>query len=192
MARNGAGVFVRLYNWVTDAAGGIKILATRMDAEFDGMATALTDSIAKDGQTTPTANLPMGGFKHTNIANASTRDQYSSAGQVQDGSLVYAADTGAANAYVIAPNPAYTSYSTGMCVLFKAANTNTTISTININALGVKTIKKDYNTDLTAGDVIANQIYEVVYDGTNFQLISASRSYVPQSDQNILAMRVYN
>ena len=58
MAFNGSGVFVRLYNWVNDAAANIKIRADRMDNEMDGFATGLSSCITKDGQTTITANLP--------------------------------------------------------------------------------------------------------------------------------------
>jgi len=60
MAYNGSGVFNRLYNWVTDAAGGIKILATKMDAEMDGMATGLSTAICRDGQSTCSARIPFG------------------------------------------------------------------------------------------------------------------------------------
>lgn len=82
MAFNGSGVFVRLYNWVNDAAANIKIRADRMDAEFNGIATGLTNCVTKDGQTTVTANLPMGGFKHTGVANASSATEYAAYGQL--------------------------------------------------------------------------------------------------------------
>lgn len=70
MALNGSGVFVRLYTWVTDRNNSVKITASRMDAEMDGMATALSTALYKDGQQTPTANLPMGGYKLTNLGDA--------------------------------------------------------------------------------------------------------------------------
>ncbi len=60
MARNGSGTFNRLYDWTNDRDNSIKILAERMDAEMDGMATALSQSIASDGQTTTTARVPFG------------------------------------------------------------------------------------------------------------------------------------
>lgn len=82
MAFNGSGVFNRLYNWVNDAAANIKIRADRMDAEFNGIATGLTNCITKDGQTTVTANLPMVGFKHTGVGNASSSDEYAAYGQL--------------------------------------------------------------------------------------------------------------
>ena len=79
---NGSGVFVRLYNWVTDAAAVTPISSTKMDAEFDGVATGLTNCVTKDGQTTITANLPMSGFKHTGVANASASNEYAAFGQI--------------------------------------------------------------------------------------------------------------
>lgn len=66
------GVFSRLYNWVTDRNAGTKILATRMDAEFDGIATGLSQCVLKDGTQTITANIPMSGFKLTGLGNASS------------------------------------------------------------------------------------------------------------------------
>ena len=82
MSYNGSGVFVRLYNWVTDAAAVTPISSTKMDAEFDGVATGLTNCVTKDGQTTITANLPMSGFKHTGVANASASNEYAAFGQI--------------------------------------------------------------------------------------------------------------
>lgn len=71
MAYNGAGVFVRLYNWVTDKANGIKVRADRMDAEMDGFATGLSNAVTKDGQTTITADLPMASHKFTGLSAGS-------------------------------------------------------------------------------------------------------------------------
>lgn len=85
MAFNGSGVFVRLYNWVNDAAANIKIRADRMDAEMDGFATGLTTCITKNGQTTITANLPMAGFRHTGCGDAAADTDYLTQGQLKTG-----------------------------------------------------------------------------------------------------------
>lgn len=86
-------------------------------------------------------------------------------------STLYALDSGAADAYVVAPSPVISSYVTGEVVVFKAVNANTGASTINVNGLGVKSIKKNGSSALEAGDIAAGQIVTVIYDGTNFQLI---------------------
>ncbi len=89
-----------------------------------------------------------------------------------EGALPYAADTGAADAYAIALDPVLSEYITGMPIFFKAENTNTGASTLDINGLGVKTIKKNGASDLAAGDIEAGQITIIAYDGTNFQLLN--------------------
>ena len=92
---------------------------------------------------------------------------------IQDESYTYAADTGAANAYVVTLSPVPASLVAGLEVAFKAANTNTGASTLNVNSLGATPIKKlDGATALTSGDIVAGQIVTVVYDGTNFQMQS--------------------
>lgn len=75
MAFNGSGVFSRLYNWQTDKLNNIKILASRMDSEMDGMAAGLSNCMTKDGQQTVTADIPMSGFHFTGLgAGASSGD----------------------------------------------------------------------------------------------------------------------
>jgi len=56
-----------------------------------------------------------------------------------------------------------------VAVLFTNANTGS--STINVNSLGAKTLKKAVSTNLTAGDILAGEIKLLIYDGTNFQVI---------------------
>jgi len=55
-------------------------------------------------------------------------------------------------------------------------NANTGSSTININSLGAKTLKKAVSTNLAASDIAAGQSFIIVYDGTNFQVIGIGGS----------------
>lgn len=171
MAYNGSGTFNRVHNWQSDAAGAIDITASRMDAEHDGFATGLSSVLVKDGQQNPTANLPMAGFRHTGVGNASARTDYAAAGQVQDGALVYAGTSSGTNTITCSLTPAITAYATGMVIRFKAGGTNTGAATINVNSVGAKSIKKNVSSALVAGDITTGGMYEVAYDGTNFQLI---------------------
>lgn len=77
------------------------------------------------------------------------------------------------NAYTATVNAAITSYQTGYQQLVKFTNANTTASTINFNALGVKSLVKDgAGTALASGDLKANTTYLLSYDGTNFQVLN--------------------
>lgn len=89
----------------------------------------------------------------------------------QDGSEIYAASSAGSDTYAVTLAPAPAAYTTGMKVRFKADVANTGPATLNVNALGAKSIVKNYNHPLFTGAIRANQIVEVVYDGTNFQLM---------------------
>lgn len=66
------GTFTRVdgaTGWQDDEAAGTGIEAGLMDTAFNDLATdGINQSLNKAGQNTPTADLPMGGYKHTNIA----------------------------------------------------------------------------------------------------------------------------
>ena len=110
-------------------------------------------------------------YDGTNFQFVSVSSPQVSRSSVQDQDFVYAADTGAANAYVITLSPAVTAYAAGQRFSFKATNANTAASTLNVNALGVKNIyRHDSLSALTGGEIVVNGIYEVTYDGTQFLL----------------------
>src|SRR5574343_880915 len=88
----------------------------------------------------------------------------------------YAADAGGTDAYAITVSPAPTAYVTGQVFRFKANTANTGTATLNVNSLGAVTIRKPSSSgyvDLQTGDVIANQILEVIYNGTYMIVTSA-------------------
>jgi hypothetical protein len=168
------GTFTRVHDWTTDEGSAIDIEADRMDAEDDNFAAGINACIHKGGTNSPTANLPMGGYRHTGVDDAAALTDYASAADVIDQHLVYYADTGSANAYVITPSPAITAYAAGQKFSFKASNGNTAASTLNVNGLGTKSIVLASGVDVASGDILSGSIYEVVYDGTDMQLVSPS------------------
>lgn len=89
---------------------------------------------------------------------------------------IYAASSGGTDAYAISLGSEPTSYVAGKVYYFLADVANTGPATLNINSLGAKTIKKNVSQDLNTGDIVANQISAVVYDGTNFQLLTTTFS----------------
>lgn len=84
---------------------------------------------------------------------------------------VYGADAGSNDTYVVTIT-GIASYTAGQLVQFKANTANTGAATLNVNSLGAITIKKNKNVDLNDNDIKAGQIVNVIYDGTNFQLLS--------------------
>lgn len=72
---------------------------------------------------------------------------------------------------------AFTAYAAGQIICFKAGATNTGAATINVDTLGAKSLKKYGGDALVAGDITSGDIVFAIYDGTNFQIISAVPNY---------------
>jgi hypothetical protein len=113
----------------------------------------------------------MGGFAHTGVANASVRTQYASAGQVQDGALMYLGSVSGTDTITASAALGMTAYTVGQAFRFVSAGANTTTAvTININGIGAKNITKNGTTALAVGDIASGVAVQIVYDGTQFQV----------------------
>ena len=163
--------------WVGDASVGIGIEAGRHDTQDNDFATGINTCIAKNGQNAATADLPMATFKHTNIGNATARNQYSAVGQVQDGDFIWLGTTaGTAIAQTASATPAITAYKAGQKFRMKIGATLgstgsvATAHTLQINGIASpkNIVNNEDSTNPTLGTWIAGAIMEVVYDGTNF------------------------
>ena len=92
----------------------------------------------------------------------------------KDGSNTYAVSSGT-DTISLTLTPAPSSYTAGMIVAFKAGGTNTGAVTINVNSLGAKAIQA-LGAAISANDITTNDVVELRYDGTQFQMISPVRS----------------
>lgn len=95
------------------------------------------------------------------------------------------ATTGAADTYVWACPQTLSAYYDGLIICVDINATCTGASTINVDALGAKAIKKHNDQALEAGDLESGGKYILVYDGTNFQLLSSGAN-VPSTFENVV------
>lgn len=84
----------------------------------------------------------------------------------------YGEDSVGTDAYAITVVPNFGAYFVGMTILLKAGTVNTGAATLNVNSLGAVDIKKKHDQDLEDGDIEAGQYVILIYDGTNFQMVS--------------------
>jgi hypothetical protein len=89
---------------------------------------------------------------------------------VQSGLLNFAVDTGTANNYQIAVNPALLASKPGNRWYVKIANTSTGPSTLNVNGIGAKPIVYGNGDPLITGDLTAGGIAEFFDNGARFEL----------------------
>jgi hypothetical protein len=162
MARNGSGTFSNPYpNFVS----GTVISSTQVDANNSDIATALTQSIAVDGQSTVTANLPMNAKKLTGLAVGAAATDSLNLGQAQAEAMVWCGTAGgSANAITLSPTPAITAYAAGQRFVWKASGSvNTGATTVAISGLGTIALQ-DNGAALVAGNHAANKIFMGILD----------------------------
>lgn len=149
MAFNGAGAFVRTDGVRSGAdvhaqqkTAGVNVRADLTDTELEDMATGMELAVLRDGQNAASANLPMGGFKHTGVTAASggsSRTEYTSGGTVQDGAIWDAGDTGGTTtAFTATLSPAITAYANKQLFRVKFNAAFGANPTINFNSVGAK------------------------------------------------------
>jgi hypothetical protein len=202
MPFNGSGSYSLPYNWQTDAANGLNQLMQGQDADI---AAALSICLTKDGQQQVAANLQMGGFTLTNMANASAQKQPISVQDFQNGTPTWLGTVSGTDTITGAANIAPAAYARGQRFRGVTAGANTTNAvTLNVNGLGAKPVVKNGAVALAVGDLAAGQVFEVTYDGTNFQIsgstggrgsllniqrITATGTYTPTPGANAARVR---
>jgi hypothetical protein len=111
------------------------------------------------------------------IADATALTDAATAQQISSGEFVYAADTGAADAYEVDPDVAITTYTEGMEVRTKIANANaTTTPTLDVSGVAADTIKKGNSEALVPGDLPENHEAEFRHNGADWILQNPATS----------------
>lgn len=179
MAWNGSGNFQRTNGsfsgsavWEDDANAGFDIVDSRHDNHDQDLAQGINNCLTKDGQNSPTADLNMNTFKHTNVDDGTARNHYATIGQLQDqGVQAVSSVGGTANAITATMVPAISAYVTGARYTFKAVSSNTGATTLKIGT-GSALAVQWRDAALTGGEIAANAWHTVVYDGSLFQLLN--------------------
>lgn len=146
--------------------------ATSADAASSSATVAQT---AAESAATEAAGIASSLDDHINDATA--HSQYLRKDAIANASDAIWCGTagGTANALTLAlpasPVPqVYPAYKDGTRFTFKASADNTSGVTVNIGGLGVKNVKKDGGIPLIASDIKAGGVYEIIYNGSEFNI----------------------
>jgi len=174
MPRNGSGQYNLPYDWNDDKANGIKVLASRMQAQDQDIANALTGSLAKDGQTPLTGDLDFNNNKAVDLADGSDLGDAINVSQAQIGECQFYGVSTTTPAgtdgedYDIAAFATVLTYPTYARFSFVCHFTCIVNPNARIDALAAKILKKSNGAGgyiaLEAGDMIADKEYVAVYN----------------------------
>jgi hypothetical protein len=112
-------------------------------------------------------------------------DQLTRAARRQAGNWLV--DTGTSDALVVTPTPTMDVYTPGLPLRVKKGNAAnaTTTPTINVSGLGPKTIVRADGTALHVSDLPPGGVFELVYDGASFRLMTQPATTVVQQTVNV-------
>ncbi|CAB4215015.1 hypothetical protein UFOVP1469_51, partial [uncultured Caudovirales phage] len=173
MSYNGSGTF-NINSAGQPVVTGTVITSTAFNALTSDLANGLTTALTKDGQTTPTANIPMGNFKITGLAAGTAVADAVRLSQLQNGSTTSYITVTGTDTITGTVTPTLTAYATGQQFSFVVAATNTAAVTLNVDGIGAKAVTRTGSVALVAGDMVTGQVVIVEYDGTRFQLLNGN------------------
>ena len=165
MARNGSGTYSNPYpNFIS----GTVISSSEVDANNSDIATALTQSIAVDGQSVVTGDIPLATHKFTAMKVGTAATDSLSLGQAQAEAFVWCGTAGGgADAITLSPSPAITAYAAGQRFVWIASgSTNTGATTVAISGLGTIALQ-DNGAALTAGQHAAGKMFMGILNTTS-------------------------
>jgi hypothetical protein len=113
--------------------------------------------------------------KRVNLGDGSTAGgiPQANAADVQNQTFTAGTVGGTADAITLTNYPVVAAYATNQRFVFKATGSNTTAVTLAVDGLTAKNVKKMIAgtlTALSANDITGGGLYEVYYDGTQFQI----------------------
>lgn len=171
MADNGSGTFT-VDTSGTPVVSQTTISPTMFNSLLAELEAAISNRICKDGQTTITHNIPMNSKKFTGLTAGIDANDSCNISNLMNNTGVYVSTVGGTvDAITLTPLPAATSYVPGQEFLFIASGANTGATTVNVSGIGVKALTKNGTTALSAGDIGASAIVQIIYDGTRFQKV---------------------
>jgi hypothetical protein len=134
----------------------------------------MSDLYTSPGSLSPLTRARAGDINARESAVLAAFTKLPNEAQVKGSTQNYTTDIGAVNAYVVTTPYSFLSYFDGMEIVFRTANTNTGAVTINVNSLGVKSVKFPGGADPDSGTILAGSILSLRYDNANGYFVFAS------------------
>lgn len=179
MGWDGGGNVTLLYDWSADAVSGPpneNIQAARMDTYWEDVAGAIQSTLNRFGENAAAANISFGGYSIMDVADAQNSTDITTMSTV--GKSMYIGGSGytggAADAYTATAQ--FTSVVTGSRLVGLIHASNTGATTLNVNAGGAVAVLRLDGTPLQNGDLRQDWVFDVVFDGTNWRLISSTEA----------------
>jgi hypothetical protein len=191
MARDGSGT-MSVPN--DDFLSGTVISSSEMDANFAAIVLALTQSIAVDGQSVVTGDIPLATHKLTGVSVGSASTDSANLGQIQAEAFIWCGTAGgSADAITLTPAPAITAYVAGQRFVWMASGSvNTGATTVAISGLSTIALQEN-GAALIAGNHTASKMFMGILNTTStMQIMQFQSAGTATSVGTLTALQVDN
>ena len=198
MGYDGSGNYTRTHNFSADGSAGIKILASRMDAEFNDVASAMSLPVLRDGQNAPTANLPMGGFRHVNVGAPASATNYMRSKDFIENVPIYMVDAETSADRISVSAAFYTTASAataprdGSHILVKAGSDKSSAVAIRLNTGDGNphsaNVVLSNSSAIYSGAIRSGGIYEFIWSSsdTSWQIMNPQVDYANETYPGVI------
>lgn len=192
MPWNGSGSVTVPRDFSAQQAAGAPndvIEGSQIDEVTNDLADAIENTLARDGQNSMAANLNVGNYRLTNVATATAITDAPPLSQIVGGSYNWVGTFGGtATAWTATLTPAPTTLTAGFRVVGIVGTTSTGAVTLALNSIAAITVKRPNGNDLTAGAVVAGDVLELIYDGTDFVIQAIRPQQLPAGSLSSLSV----
>ena len=179
--------------WGRLETAGADVEAAPFDAFTADLVTLFANTLTRDGQGAASADLPMGGNKHTNVGDATARTEYATFGQLSDRAITFvpaASVGGTGDAITLTPSPAITAHAINQSFRFVAKADNTGGVTAAVSGLAARTVGK-IDSDgqvaaLAAGEIQAGAVLDLWDNGAALVVVRGLTTQGFSGDYNDL------
>ena len=170
------GLFGLNFDWTDERDAGSSISAADMDSQQEEIRAGIEATRHMGGQNAATANLPMGGFKHTSVSSASNLDDYAKVSQVQGNQYAHARSDGSTvqGAITAAIVPVFTAKSSGMTVVIFANTASSNKTRMGLNHVSTTELVLMDETTVSTDDIVAGRPIQAVFSGNKWWMVSPS------------------
>ena len=157
--------------WEQARQAAVNVNAGDHDAHDEDIVDGMENCLTRDGQNSPSTDLPMAAHKHTGVGDADANDQYATYGQLVSlvSPFVSPANVGGtANAITLTPTPAVTAHVVGRGFAFIVEANNTGAVTLAVSGLSAVPLRKANAAAFGAGELADNRLVRAIWDGTRY------------------------
>ena len=161
--------------WEQAREANVNVNSRDHDHHDEDLAKGIALCVSREGRNSPTADLPMGGHKHTGAGDATQASHYATFGQLLSHAVPFvpapqvSQSQEAPDVITLSPQPEAAGYEVGRGYRFIVKEQNTGAVSVVVNSLAQQALKKQDGSDFKPAELKEDEHLVIVYNGSEFR-----------------------